>query len=384
MRLLHTADWHLGRSLGGASFLEDQAHLLLGGFLDILRDTRPDALLVAGDVFDRAVPPVEAVELLDTVLRRAVLGLRIPAVVIPGNHDAAERLSFGAAVMREAGLHIADSALGAPIRLADAHGEVWILPSGYASPALLAELLADGSVACHDSGFALICRRLRGICPKGARTVMVAHAFLRDGAESESERLLAVGGAKPVCPSRFEGFHYVALGHLHRPQSLADGRIRYSGSPLAYSFSEADHAKSVTLVELDAAGAVRAEAIPLTPKRRLRVLAGPIEEVLDAAAPEGREDWLHVVLTDPGPVWGAMDRLREAYPNILGLEFARHAQLDSLAPGAAPSARAAEDPLTLLEEFHVALRARPLPDAARPVARAAIEAALGGAAAEPG
>jgi exonuclease SbcD len=376
LRLLHTADWHLGRSLGGASFLEDQAHLLRGQLLALLREARPDAVLVAGDVFDRAVPPVDAVELLDDILGEIVLGLRIPVVLIPGNHDATERLSFGARLMRAGGLHIANSALGTPVRLEDAHGEVWVLPSGYASPVLLAELLGDGSVGCHDSGFGVLCGQLRAACPEGARMVMVAHAFLRDGAESESERMLAVGGAKPVSPERFAGFHYVALGHLHRPQDLAGGRIRYAGSPLAYSFSEVDHGKSVTLVELDARGGLRTEAIPLTPLRALRVLTGRLEEVLDAARPEGREDWLRVVLTDPGPVWGAMERLREAYPNVLELAFARHEELDRAALAAGPSARAAADPLALVEEFHLALRSRPMPDAARPVARGAIEAAL--------
>lgn len=377
MRLLHTADWHLGRSLAGASFLEDQAHLLRGQFLDILRETRPDALLIAGDVFDRAVPPVEAVELLDDILGEVVLGLRIPAVLIPGNHDATERLAFGARLMRAGGLHIADSALGAPIRFEDAHGEVWVLPSGYASPLLLAELLGDETVACHDSGFAVICRRLRESCPPGARTVMVAHAFLADGLTSESERLLQVGGARAVSPARFAGFHYVALGHLHRPQAIGeDGRLRYAGSPLAYSFSEAGQRKSVTLVELDAAGAVRTEEIPLTPKRALRVVQGTLAEVLAMERPEDRADWLRVVLTDAGAVWGAMDRLREAYPNVLELAFARHETLDRDALAAGPSARAAADPLALVEEFHLALRARPLPDAARRIAREAIEAAL--------
>jgi len=388
VRLLHTADWHLGRSLAGASFLEDQAHLLRGQFLDILRDTRPDALLIAGDVFDRAVPPVEAVELLDDILGEVVLGLRIPTVLIPGNHDATERLAFGARLMREGGLHIANSALGVPIRFEDAHGEVWVLPSGYASPLLLAELLEDDSVACHDSGFAVICRRLREACPPGARMVMVAHAFLADGQTSESERLLQVGGAKAVSPARFEGFHYVALGHLHRPQTVGDGgRIRYSGSPLAYSFSEVGHRKSVTLVEINAAGAVRTEEIPLTPKRALRVVEGTLEEVLSTEKAEGREDYLRVRLTDPNPVWDPMTRLREAFPNVLELVFARHEALDEAGGPSAADIGAAmrqggADPLALLEAFYVEMRRQPLPDAGRAVAREAIEAALASATAE--
>ncbi|MBV1799814.1 exonuclease SbcCD subunit D [Siccirubricoccus sp. G192] len=368
MRLLHTADWHLGRALCGASFLEDQAHLLRGQFLDILRETRPDALLIAGDVFDRAVPPTEAVELLDEILRRCILDLGVPVVLIPGNHDATERLSFGASLLRGAGLHIADSALGQAIRFEDAHGEVWVLPSGYASPLLLARLFAGEAIADHDAGFGFLCRHLREQCPAGARMVMVAHAFVAGGEECESERLLAVGGAKAVAASRFEGFHYVALGHLHRPQGLAGGRIRYAGSPLAYSFSEAGQAKSVTLVEIDAAGAVRTEAIPLTPRRELRRLRGSFAELL--AAPPST-DWLEVTLTDPLPIFEAQRRLAERHPHILGFGYGRHEGLDLMLAPAAHRPETAE-PLTLLGEFWREMRGEALPEAALPVARAAI------------
>ena len=373
MRILHTADWHLGRTLNGASFLEDQAHLLRGQFLDILRDSRPDVLLIAGDVFDRAVPPIEAIELLDEILRKAILDLGIPVVLIPGNHDATERLSFAATLLRGAGLHIADSALGRPIPMRDRHGEVWILPSGYASPLLLARLFVGEPIADHDAGFGHVCRHLMQQCPARARMVMVAHAFVAGGEECESERMLAVGGAKAVSPSRFEGFHYVALGHLHRPQDLAAGRIRYSGSPLAYSFSESGQAKSVTLVELDAAGAVTMEQIALAPKRALRRLSGEIAGLLREAPATGREDWLHVTLTDRDRVWDAMARLREVYPNVLELAFARDAAI-AAAEGPVGRAKGGE-PLDLLGAFYAEMKGEALPDLARPVAIAAIEAA---------
>ncbi len=371
MRLLHTADWHLGRTLNGASFLEDQAALLRGQFLDILRDTRPDALLIAGDIFDRPIPPAEAMELLDEVLRRAILDLRVPVVLIPGNHDSPDRLRFGAALLREAGLHIAESALGLPVVLADSHGPVHILPSGYASPLLLAQLLGDRELADHDAGYGVLCRMLRGQCPGGARMVMVAHAFVAGAEETpDSERQLMVGGAKPVAPARFEGLHYVALGHLHRPQSLAGGRIRYSGSPLAYSFAEAGQAKSVTLVEMDAAGAVTTEAIPLTPARQLRRLRGTLEDLLRDPPAEGRRDWLQVTLTDPGPVWDPMARLREVWPGVIELDFERHRYLAE--PGALPCRPRGGEPLDLLAAFHAELRGADLPEAARPVALKAI------------
>lgn len=375
MRLLHTADWHLGRSLNGASFHKEQEALLSGQFLGILRDTSPDAVLLAGDVFDRAVPPADSVALLDDILRRVVLDLRIPVVLIPGNHDEARRLAFGAPLLRGAGLHIVDSAQGEAIRFRDGHGEVTVLAAGYASPLLLAELFAPEAVADHDAGFGCICRHLRSLCAPGARSVVVAHAFVAGGSECESERQLAVGGAKAVCPTRFEGFHYVALGHLHRPQSLGGGRIRYSGSPLAYSFSEAGQGKSVTLVEIDGAGAVRTEAIPLTPRRSLRRIRGAFADLLANPPTEGREDWLEVTLTDPLPVFEAQRRLSEVYPHILGFSYARHEALASAgAPMAALQPENAE-PLALLAEFWREMRGEALPEAAEPVARAAISLA---------
>ena len=374
MRFLHTADWHLGRSLNGASFHEDQAALLSGQFLDILRETRPDALLIAGDVFDRAVPPADAVELLDDILRRIILDHRIPVVLIPGNHDEARRLAFGAPLLRGAGLHIVNSARGEAIRFEDAHGPVTVCAAGYASPLLLATLFAPEAVADHDAGYGCICRHLRSLCDPGARSVVVAHAFVAGGAECDSERALTVGGTKPVAPARFEGFDYVALGHLHRPQSLAGGRIRYSGSPLAYSFSEAGQAKSVTLVELDAVGAAHVEPIPLTPRRTLRRLRGTFDALLQHPPEEGREDWLEITLTDALPIFEAQRRLAEVYPHILAFGYARHERLDDATASAAPRPGGAE-PLALLDAFWREMRGEALPEAAGAVARAAIEQA---------
>jgi exonuclease SbcD len=374
MRLLHTADWHLGRTLGGYALLEDQAHLLLGQFLDLVRETAPDAVLISGDLFDRAVPPAEAVELLDDVLGRIVLGMKVPVVMIPGNHDDARRLSFGARLLAGAGLHIGDSPLGRAVTLADAHGPVSIVAAGYASPLALAQLAANGAdFADHDAGFAWVAPLLLGLCPPGHRRVLVAHAFVAGGTESESERTLSVGGTGQIGAHRFAGFDYVALGHLHRPHTLGAGRLRYSGSPLAYSLSEIDHAKSVTLAEVGADGAVRIEEHALTPLRPLRQLEGSFAALRDAP-PDGRGDWLSIVLTDPVPVPEAQRRLSEVYPRMVGL---RHAAV--AAPGGAivtPAATArAATPLDLFTTFHRAVRGRDLPEAAEPVLHAAIAAA---------
>lgn len=379
MRLVHTADWHLGRTLCGQSFLEEQEWLLAGQFLDAVRQARPDLVVIAGDIHDRAVPPAEAVELLDDLLGRIVRGLRIPVLMIPGNHDDARRLSFGAALLREAGLHIGASALGEAFRVADAHGHVSIVAAGYASPAVVAELLGDqaandrGGISDHDAAFAAAAPLLRGLVRPGDRSLLVAHAFVQGGLTSESERLLQVGGTGAVSAAHLRGFDYVALGHLHRRQSLDGGRIAYSGSPLAYSFDEAGSEKSVSLVEIGGDGAVTAEAIPLVPRRRLRTIRGTLAEVLAAADGPGREDWLQVTLTDRH--YGHKALLDERYPAVLDLRFETDAGGQAGPGWGAAAARAASDPLAALEQFRAAIDVPPLDEEERRLAIAAIAAA---------
>ncbi len=380
MRFLHTADWHLGRTLGGFSLREEQAHMLGVEFPRLVRETRPDAVLLAGDVFDRAVPPAEAVELLDDILHRVVVDLGVPVVMIPGNHDDPRRLAFGARMLAAAGLHIGDSPLGRVIRLADAHGEVAIVAAGYASPLALAQQAAGADFADHDAAFAWLAPQLQTLCTTFCTTlctptrrrVLVAHAFVAGGTESESERQISVGGTGQIAAHRFAGFDYVALGHLHRPQALAGGRIRYSGSPLAYSSSEAGQQKEVLLVELDAAGAVTTEAIPLRPLRTVRLLRGNFAALHRAA--EAVEDFVVVTLTDALPIADAQRQLAERYPRIIGFGYEEQPRPARAVAVAGQAARALQ-PMALFAEFHAAQRGTPLPEAARPVLTAAIAAA---------
>jgi exonuclease SbcD len=376
MRILHTADWHLGRSLHGQPFLPEQEWLLTGAFLDLLRDTRPDLLLLAGDVYDRASPPAAAVELLGAVLDAVVRGLGIPTLLIAGNHDDARRLGFAAPLLGPAGLHIAGTAQGRAFRFADAHGPVQVLAADYASPEQLAGHFPEEGIADHEAGFAAVMRHLRGLRDPAARAVVVAHGFVQGGLESESERLLQVGGSGAVSAAHLEGFDYVALGHLHRPQAMAEGRIRYAGSPLAYSFSEAGQQKSATLLEIDAAGGVTAEEIPLPARRPLRLVTGSLAEILAesgagaAAGAPGREDWLQVMLTDRP--FDAMARLREAFPNVLDLRFLGRAESRAGLAAARGGGGGRHSPLETLDAFWQAVRGAPLPGEARPPALAAI------------
>ena len=322
MRFLHSADWHLGRVYHGVSLLEDQAHVLQQ-FVRVAADTRPDAILLAGDLYDRSVPPAEAVRLLDLVLSELILELKIPVVMIAGNHDGPDRLAFGSGLLQRAGLTVRGPVEmeAAPLVLRDAHGEVAIYALPYAEPALVRSASGDDTIADHHAALAAQTAAVRAAHVPGRRSVVVAHAFVQGGAESESERPLSVGGTGAVGAEVFAGFDYVALGHLHRPQAMAGGRIQYAGSLLKYSFAEADHAKSVNLVELDAEGCCSVERIALVPRRDLRILEGELAALVAAAATDpARDDYVLARLTDHGALLDAMGKLRSAYPNALAIE----------------------------------------------------------------
>lgn len=322
MRFIHTADWHLGRLFHARSLLEDQAHLL-DQFVAQVHALRPDAVLIAGDVYDRAVPPPEAVALLDDVLARIVIDAGVPVVMIAGNHDSAQRLEFGARLMSAQGLHVAGrtSAQASCVTLHDADGEVRIYALPYAEPAVVRDALG-AELPGHEAALAAQLDAIRVQHPPGVRAVVVAHAFVVGGAASESERPLSVGGSGAVGAAVFDGFDLVALGHLHRPQTLGE-RVHYAGSLLKYSLSEAGHEKSVSLIELDGDGGVRIAPVSLRPLRNLRQIEGELAALLEAgAADANRDDYIYAVLTDTGALLDPMARLRQVYPNALALERA--------------------------------------------------------------
>jgi len=322
MRLIHTADWHLGRVFHGMHLTEDQAYVL-DQLVELAREAEAEAILLSGDVYDRAVPGTDAVNLLDDVLSRLVLGLEIPVVLIAGNHDSPDRLEFGARLMSSQGLHVMGAPASEPRKavLRDRHGPLHVYGLPYAEPALVRERSGIRQPLDHDSAMALQTRRVREDIPEGTRSILLAHAFVTGGEESESERPLVVGGAGTVDAKHFSGIHYVALGHLHRPQSAGDPRIQYAGSLLKYSFSEAAHTKSVNLVEIDGQGECRIERIPLTPRRDVRRVEGLLRELCDqTGSRDGKEDYLLATLLDREPVLDAIGKLREAFPNVLHIE----------------------------------------------------------------
>jgi exonuclease SbcD len=326
MRLLHSSDWHLGRSLHRADLRAAQS-AFLDHLVDVARAEKVDAILVAGDVYDRAVPPVDAVELCeDALLRLHDTGARI--MLISGNHDSARRLGFGSGLLEKAGVHLRTrpGALARPVVLEDAHGPVAVYGVPYLEPdAVRAELPPgqDEIPRGHAGvlGHAVACIRADADARGIARRVVMAHGWVSGGAASESERDISVGGVGQVPAELFAGFGYVALGHLHGQQTVAP-QMRYSGSPLPYSFSEASHRKGSWLVDLDDAGTARVEQVPAPVYRRLSVLRGRLADLLGSAA-YGRyeDDFVSVTLTDPSRPEGAMDSLRARFPHVLVLAF---------------------------------------------------------------
>jgi exonuclease SbcD len=358
MRFLHTADWHLGRIFHQIHLTEDQAHVL-DQIVEIARAERVDAVLVAGDLYDRAVPPPEAVALLDKTWKRLALELGVPVISVPGNHDSATRIGYGAALLSRAGLHLVADFDTATKPISIGNVDVFALP--FAEPNDVRAWSGNVEVRDHSSAMHACIEGMRLHFKRGRPRVLMAHAFVAgERKESESERPLSVGGAGTVSADLFEDFDYVALGHLHAPQ-VVSSRCIYSGSPLKYSFSEAGDVKSVVIVDISDSGTVSPRLVPLTARRDVRNLEGALADLI-AAAPNDprRDDYLRITLTDDGALLNALGRLREVYPNVLQLER-RFLQADSVITIGEASARRSESTETDLfaSFFHAVVGAAP-------------------------
>ncbi|MET7480471.1 exonuclease SbcCD subunit D [Streptomyces sp. NPDC005648] len=323
MRLLHTSDWHLGRAFHRVNMLGAQAGFI-GHLVTTVRERGVDAVVVSGDVYDRAVPPLAAVELFDDALHR-LAALGVPTMMISGNHDSARRLGVGAGLIGRAGIHLRTepAACGTPVVLADEHGDVAFYGLPYLEPALVKDEFGVEK-AGHETVLAAAMRRVRADLATrapGTRSVVLAHAFVTGGEASDSERDITVGGVAAVPSGVFDGVDYAALGHLHGCQTITD-RVRYSGSPLPYSFSEADHRKTMWLVDLDAGGAVTAERVDCPVPRALARIRGTLEDLLaDPGLARHEEAWVEATLTDPVRPADPMARLTERFPHTLSLAF---------------------------------------------------------------
>jgi exonuclease SbcD len=323
MRLLHTSDWHLGRAFHRVNMLDAQSRFI-GHLVTTAREREVDAVVVSGDVYDRAVPPLAAVQLFDDALHR-LADLGVPTVMISGNHDSARRLGVGAGLIGRAGVHLRTdpAGCGTPVVLADAHGDVAFYGLPYLEPALVKDEFGVEK-AGHETVLAAAMDRVRadlaGRAP-GTRSVVLAHAFVTGGEVSDSERDITVGGVASAPAGVFDGVDYTALGHLHGSQVITE-RVRYSGSPLPYSFSEADHRKSMWLVDLGPDGSLAAERIDCPVPRPLARLRGHLEDLLaDPALDRHTGSWVEATLTDPVRPADPMARLTGRFPHTLSLVF---------------------------------------------------------------
>lgn len=360
MKIIHTADWHLGKRIQGVYMTEDQAYMLQQ-FVKAVQEEQPDAVIIAGDLYDRAVPPTEAVQLLNQTLEQLVLDLQIPVLAIAGNHDSPDRLDFGTNILSGQGLHLVGRLRKPlePVVLHDCHGEVHFHLIPYTDPSQIRLLFNDESIKSHDEAMEAIVSCIQKDMKTSARHVFVGHAFVTPDGEkrentSDAERPLSIGGAEYVRAKHFQPFHYTALGHLHQAHAVENPIVRYAGSPLKYGVQEVNHQKGYLLVHIDGDGRVKTEKKALIPRRDMR----RVEATMEALEKHERsEDYVFVTLLDENPVLFPMEKVRAVYPNALHVErktsisFVETEQLGSL-----QTPRHALDPVTLFQSFYQEVR----------------------------
>ena len=356
MRFLHTADWQLGRIFYGQYLTDDQAYVLEHQFFTILKEEKIDGILLAGDVFDRAVPPIEAIELWDSIITRLAMDFKVPLFVVSGNHDGAERLEVGRSMLSESGIHIWGSPHHAlqPFEFEGFDGRVAICPMPFSEPRRIGDALglnsseskpvdtdtaedtlfsyvddkAQEAVALnlhnYDQMYQAWSDYLYKQVPKRMRSIAISHAFVMGGEVGGSERTLSVGGSEQVSPHVFKNFHYTALGHLHGPQRMGADHIRYSGSPLKYSFDEHEQKKSFTIIDMDTKGKVDISTIPVEAKRDVVILEGYFEDLLNNTAlqTKHKDDYVQARLLDTMPIMDGMAKLRQVYHRCMTIELA--------------------------------------------------------------
>ena len=321
MKFIHTSDWHIGRQFHNVSLLEDQRHVL-NQIVSYIEQEAVDALVIAGDIYDRSVPPAKAVELLDEFINKICSAMHVPMIIIPGNHDGAERLRFGSRQLRAAGLHILGDLrqVVEPVILHAKSGEVAFYGIPYNDPETVRNMF-EVEVSSYDDAHTYLVEQIKRVKNDAIPNVLISHCFLDGALESESERPLSIGGADRVSYQPCVDFDYVALGHLHSPQSKGENFIRYSGSILKYSFSEQDQNKGVTLVELDAKGLMATKHLPLAPLRDMRIVENEMQTILEQGKVDpDHDDYLLVRLTDRHAILDPMGKLRAVYSNVLHLE----------------------------------------------------------------
>ena len=369
MKIVHTADWHLGKIVSGQSLTEDQAYQLQQ-LVELLKDEAADVLMIAGDLYDRAIPPLEAVELLNETLATINLELKIPIVAISGNHDSSNRLNFGSSWYQKNGFYLTTqiSQIFKPVTIGDV--QFWLIP--FFENLEAAAYFEDSTIRTQEAAMRRIIEQIEPLMDRSKRQIAMAHLFVTGAEPSESERPLAMGGVDAVSAKLFKAFDYTALGHLHRPHALGkittdtlpQGTVSYSGSLLKYSFSEVKDQKSVRIITVPQKGELQMREVPLHPQRDMRLVKAEMAALLAEPTAFGPvDDYLQITLTDVGDVYEPMRRLKEVFPHLLHLE--RAAQTAIYQQGQQFKDLKQADILTLFSQFFETVEQQPLTDVDR-------------------
>lgn len=332
MKIFHTGDWHIGKLVNGFYMTEDQ-EFIMNQLYEAIEEEKPQVVLIAGDLYDRSVPPVQAIELLNRVLGRIVRDLKTPVIALAGNHDSNERIDFASELLKESGLYITGNLKKDinKVTLHDDHGAINFYSIPYADPAVVRDLFEDNSIKNHDDAMKKIVGFINSSMNKEERNVVIAHGYVtymknEDEVavtleESESEKPLSIGGTALINAECFKQFNYTALGHLHGPQKVGSDRIRYAGSLLKYSFSEVKQRKGITIVEIDGDGDVNINFREFKPRRDFRIITGELEKLMNLEVVNlgNKEDYIKVILKDKGELLDPMAKLRSIYPNVMEL-----------------------------------------------------------------
>lgn len=371
MRFLHLSDLHLGKRVNEFSMLEDQAYILKE-ILNIIDEQKVEAVLIAGDVYDKVIPSAEAVRLLDDFLTR-IAARELPVFLISGNHDSAERVAFGSRLMSSRQIYLSPvfESDVEPITISDRYGEIHIYMLPFVKPSLVKRVYPEEEIITYQDAVNAAVQHMQIDTDK--RNILLAHQFVTGAARCDSEEL-SVGGLDDVDASIFDGFDYVALGHLHGPQKIGKETVRYSGTPLKYSFSEANQKKSVVIVDVEEKGKINIQQIPFLPIHDMQEIRGTYMEVtaLDFYKDMKTDDYLHITLTDEEDIPDAIGKLRTIYPNIMKLSY------DNLRTRAAVTVRGTAEveeksPMELLKEFYELQNNQPMTDEQEEIARGMME-----------
>ena len=371
MRFLHLSDLHLGKRVNEFSMLEDQAYILKE-ILNIIDEQKVEAVLIAGDIYDKVIPSAEAVRLLDDFLTR-IAARELPVFLISGNHDSAERIAFGSRLMSSRQIYLSPvfESDVEPVTISDRYGEINIYMLPFVKPSLVKRVYPEEEIITYQDAVNAAVQHMQIDTDK--RNILLAHQFVTGATRCDSEEL-SVGGVDDVDASVFDGFDYVALGHLHGPQKIGKETVRYSGTPLKYSFSEINHKKAAVIVDVEEKGKINIQQIPFLPKHDMREIRGTYMEVtaLDFYKDMNTDDYLHITLTDEEDIPDAIGKLRTIYPNIMKLSY------DNLRTRAAGTVRGTAEveeksPMELLREFYELQNNQPMTDEQEEIARGMME-----------